>query len=201
LPDQTLDRILQELERDGFSLSSSLLSVHEIEEIEAFFNSKIDSFSAAKIGPKENKQRMESVRGDHTLWIDSLSPPRALGPVVDFLEALKREVNQKFFLGLQQFECHLAFYPKGTFYTTHYDTFDSDSSRRLSFVFYLNSSWEDSWGGELVLYDKEGKELKKVFPRPGSFICFLSSDFPHEVRPATRERRSFTGWMHRKIIY
>jgi hypothetical protein len=29
----------------------------------------------------------------------------------------------------------------------------------------------------------------------------MSDEFPHEVKAAQNERRSFTGWMHTKIIY
>ena len=201
MPDSTLDRILQGLEQEGFFLLEGALSVSDLERIDTFFTTHRESFQPAKIGSKENRLRDESVRGDYTYWIDSLNPPVAFAPVINFLEDLRKEVNRKFYLGVQQFECHLAYYPSGTFYQTHYDTFEKDSSRRLSFIFYLNSHWEDEWGGELILYEKEGKILKRILPRPGSFICFLSSEFPHEVRPATKERRSFTGWMHRKIIY
>lgn len=201
MPDQTLDRILQELEQKGFSITPGLLAPGDLLKIDTFFNAHRDSFQAAKIGPKQNKQRDESIRGDHTYWIDPLSPPDIFNPLLTFLENLKLAVNEKFYFGLQQFECHLAYYPTGTFYQKHFDTFEKDSSRKLSFVFYLNPSWNESWGGDLILYDKEGAVLQKVTPAPGSFICFLSSEFPHEVRSAVCERRSFTGWMHRKIIY
>ena len=201
MPDPTLDRILQELERDGFSLSTGLLSCDVLDWIESYFNLNLPSFSAAKIGQNENKFRQESVRGDYTFWIDPLNPPDAFTCIMDFLNKLKGAINQKFYLGLQQFECHLAYYPIGTFYRTHFDTFEKESSRQLSFVFYLNKEWEDQCGGELVLYNKDGSELSRIYPRPGSFICFLSSEFPHEVKSASLERRSFTGWMHRKLIY
>jgi SM-20-related protein len=56
-------------------------------------------------------------------------------------------------------------------------------------------------GGELVIFDKDHKEITAIYPTPGTFICFLSEEFPHEVRPAKIERRSLTGWMHTKIIY
>ncbi len=201
MPNQSLDQILQELEREGFSLCPELLTASELEKIDAFFNAHLGSFIGAKIGLKENKTRDETVRGDYTFWIDPISPPEVFVPLIKFLEDLREKLNKDFYFGLKQFECHLAFYPTGSFYQLHYDTFEQDSSRQLSFVFYLNSHWEKDWGGELVLFDKEGKILKSISPRPGSFICFLSSEFPHEVRPALFERRSFTGWMHRKIIY
>jgi SM-20-related protein len=76
-----------------------------------------------------------------------------------------------------------------------------ESSRRLSFIFYLNEVWDKNDGGELVIYNKAGEVLDTLLPMPGSFITFLSDEFPHEVRPSLKERRSFTGWMHTKIIY
>jgi SM-20-related protein len=201
LPDSTLDQILQGLEHQGFALQEGLVSSSGLKTINEFFATHVESFHAAKIGPKEKKQRNESVRGDYTFWIDPLHCPEAFSDLINFLEDLRKAANQKFYFGLQQFECHLAYYPTGAYYQRHLDTFETDSSRQLSFVFYLNSDWDEAWGGELVIFDKDGKMVKKVYPKPGSFICFLSSEFPHEVRPALRERRSFTGWMHRKIIY
>jgi SM-20-related protein len=118
-----------------------------------------------------------------------------------FLEELKKALNENFFLGLKQYECHLASYPAGSFYQKHSDRFEASSSRYLSFVFYLNESWEPDYGGTLVLYEKNGSPIDTIFPLPGSFICFLSEDFPHEVQAAKFERRSLTGWMHNKLIY
>lgn len=192
-----LEKILQEIERNGYALVSNLIPLDDLQAMNAFFEERRGEFSPALVGHRNQKQRVESVRGDYTYWIDALDPVRPFDKLVNFLNELREEVNKKFFLGLQQFECHLAYYPPGTFYKKHLDRHEANSTRSLSFVFYLN----ETTGGELVLYNKNNEVIKIVTPEAGSFICFMSDEFPHEVKPSSRERRSFTGWMHTKIIY
>lgn len=192
-----VEQILQEMERNGYALVSNLISSDELAEMNHFFEDHRGEFTPAMVGSTDKKQRMESVRGDFTFWIDALDPVKPFDKAVHFLEKLRAAVNEKFFLGLQQFECHLAYYPPGTFYKKHLDRHESNSSRSLSFVFYLNNAS----GGELVIYNKQNEIIKVVSPEAGSFICFMSEEFPHEVKAAQNERRSFTGWMHTKIIY
>lgn len=196
-----LEQILREIEQHGWSKVSHFLSADELRAISLFFEEHKSEFKPAKVGTAENRVRKEEVRGDYTFWLDPLNPPEVFKPLIKFLNNLRDALNKRFFLGLQEFECHLAFYPSGTFYRKHLDRFEKNSSRSLSFVFYLNEKWNDEDGGELVLYHQDGKTLESVSPGPGTFICFLSEDFPHEVKSATTERRSLTGWMHTKIIY
>lgn len=192
-----VEQILQEIERNGFALIPKLVSSADLSEMNRFFDEHRGEFTPAMVGARENKQRVETVRGDYTFWIDALDPVKPFDKLVTFLDELREKVNQKFFLGLQQFECHLAYYPPGSFYKKHIDRHEITSTRSLSFVFYLN----ETSGGELVLYNKKNEVIKIVSPEPGTFICFMSDEFPHEVKPSNRERRSFTGWMHTKIIY
>jgi SM-20-related protein len=195
-----MDQIIQDIQTKGFSFIENLLSDLKLKEINQFFAERKFEFSPASIGPKEKRLRDESIRGDHTFWIDPLSPPEVFKSHLDFLNELKTSLNERFYLGLKEFECHLAYYPPGSFYKKHSDRFDTSSSRSLSFVFYLNQEWQKDWCGELVLFDRDQVEITKIYPLPGSFICFLSEDFPHEVLSSTHERRSMTGWMHTKII-
>lgn len=196
-----VDQILQEIERNGFCLIPKALSAIELRAINEFFEISKPNFGPARVGSAVNKQRVETIRGDFTFWINPLDPPIEFLPAIDFLNDLRDGLNKKFYLGLRDFECHLAYYPAGTFYQKHSDRFQSSGTRSLSFVFYLNESWNDDNGGELILYNKDDTVLSQIKPNPGSFICFLSEEFPHEVKSANIERRSFTGWMHTKKIY
>lgn len=196
-----VEQILQELERKGYSRILSVVDRPALESINRFFDENKARFEAARVGDSTNKQRMENIRGDFTLWIDPLNPPEEFGLLVSVLDSIKEKVNERFFLGLKQYESHLAYYPPGTFYKKHLDRHEKESTRRLTFIFYLNSEWKDEYGGELVLYDKKGEILETFFPLPGSMITFISDEFPHEVKAAVRERRSFTGWMHTRILY
>ena len=70
-----------------------------------------------------------------------------------------------------------------------------EANRVLSVVAYLNSSWSQDDGGELVLYrDEQDAEGIKVTPLNGTLVIFLSEEFPHEVLPANRDRYSVAGW-------
>ena len=196
-----LDQIIQDLEKRGWSHLAGVITPQELRVLNAFFLEHRGEFTPARVGAKHNRQRATEIRGDFTYWLDPLKPSDPFRSIMEFLDRLKERCNSSFYLGLQQYECHLAYYPPGTFYKKHSDRFEADSSRSLSFIFYLNESWEKSQGGELVLYDKADEVLAKIEPAPGSFMCFLSDEFPHEVLPATHERRSLTVWMHTRIIY
>ncbi len=193
------EQIIRDIQQNGWSLRPQFLSSDELRKINLFFQENQENFVPAKVG--KDKQRVESIRGDYTFWVDPLDPPQVMKPILGFLKDLQNELNLNFFMGLKEFECHLVYYPEGTFYQKHLDRFSKDSSRSFSFIFYLNEEWKEEHGGELILFNKQGEELKKVYPTPGTFIGFLSEEFPHEVRASKRERRSFTGWMHTRIIY
>ncbi|MFP5505881.1 MAG: 2OG-Fe(II) oxygenase, partial [Gammaproteobacteria bacterium] len=45
----------------------------------------------------------------------------------------------------------------------------------------------------------EGESID-VLPQGGTFVCFLSDRFHHEVLPATRERMSVTGWFKVRAV-
>lgn len=194
-----INEVLQSLEEKGYCYIPSFLSQDYLSEINHFFDDNKNEFSPAKVS--QQKQRVENIRGDFTYWLDPLSPVKPFEKIFDFLNKLKDEVNAHFYMGLKQYECHLAYYPPGTFYQKHYDRFETSSSRSLTFVFYVNKDWDEQSGGEIILYDKKGNVLDQFLPMPGSVIFFLSGEFPHEVKAAVKERRSLTGWMHNKIIY
>lgn len=196
-----VEQILQEIDCKGWSHRTNVIGPTELSEINQFFENRRGEFEAAKVGKGANLQRAENIRGDYTFWIDPHEPPVTFRHLVHFLNDLKDAFNSSFFLGIKDFECHLAYYPPGTFYSKHSDRFGTDSSRSISFIFYVHQEWKEGDGGELVLYDKHDNILQTIKPIPGSFICFLSEDFPHEVMAANKVRRSFTGWMHKKILY
>ena len=195
------EKIFRDIQEQGWCLRTNVLSAEEVQQINHFFDQERSNFQAALVGKGNERKRVEEIRGDFTYWIDPLNPPAVFAPLMKNLDFFKEELNRHFFLGLKEYECHLAYYPVGSYYHKHLDRFGSDSSRTISFIFYLNSDWSESDGGELVLYQENGEVLASCLPAAGSFACFLSGEFTHEVKSARRERRSLTGWMHTKIIY
>lgn len=195
-----IEKIVHETMSQGWSYTPHLFTSSQVKNINDFFDSHRGDFTEAKVGMKNERKRDVSIRSDSTLWLDPLSPPEELTDVFEFLNALRTELNQKLYLGLREYETHLSLYPPGTFYKTHRDCFQKDSSRVISFILYLNPHWIPGDGGELKFYDQEMNVISSFAPSEGSFVCFLSADFPHEVLPGKKERRSLTGWIHRKNL-
>lgn len=133
-------------------------------------------------------------RNDRIRW---LQPQRQTErDYLALMELYRRLLNRRLYLGLQDYECHYACYEPGGFYKRHLDGFRDARSRLVTTVNFLNSGWDTEDGGELVIYDPASpeRELIRVLPRAGTFVSFLSEEFPHEVLPGRRSRASLTGW-------
>ena len=116
---------------------------------------------------------------------------------LDLLDKLRECLNRELFLGLEDYECHFALYPPGSFYRRHLDRFRDDDRRTVTTVCYLNADWLPEHGGALRMALADDEELD-VLPAAGTLVVFMSADFPHEVLPASRERLSLTGWYRRR---
>lgn len=150
-------------------------------------------FFRAEIGRGTEQAQNGDVRRDKIAWIEAESPYSRTW--LEWTQALKIHLNRRLFMGLFSFESHFAFYRPGDFYLTHVDAFRGRSNRVLSLVAYLNSEWSSDQGGELILYHPETHvEVARVAPTLGTLVLFLSEEFPHEVKPATRTRYSVAGW-------
>jgi SM-20-related protein len=188
--------MLETLRESGWSVERDWLSHQDLTHLTVAFQQwKAENrFTPAKIGQGQSLQQHGGIRGDETWWFDLHAPPVELRPILERVEQLKIEINRSLFLGLKDWEVHLATYPPGAGYKKHLDRHQLQSSRKLSLVLYLNENWQKEDGGELVIYNQAGDELTRVSPEGGTLVMFLSEDFPHEVLPAKRERRSLTGW-------
>ena len=131
-------------------------------------------------------------RRDKIHWIDANSA--ATQAYLVFMKGLQEYLNRHLYLGLRYYEAHFAQYKMGDFYEKHLDAFKNSKNRVVTTVYYLNDVWSEANGGELVMYDKEGKKLQKVLPQANRLVVFLSEDFPHEVLPAKKTRYSIAGW-------
>ncbi|SJN53675.1 2OG-Fe(II) oxygenase superfamily protein [Vibrio ruber DSM 16370] len=186
--------IADDLEKQGYSIRPAALPeaisgslFHHQQCLNA--NKYID----AGIGRRDDYLKNDFVRTDEICWITGQSDSGQAW--IDWTSQLQRYLNQRLFLGLFSFESHFAHYPPGAFYKRHYDAFRGEANRVLSVVTYLNPDWCNTDGGELVLYrDDTDQEGISVVPLYGTIVVFLSEEFPHEVRPATRDRYSIAGW-------
>ncbi len=154
---------------------------------------------AAHVGRADGAQLSGRSRSDDTLWLTDAPHDAYEREALAAVNTLRTDLNESLYLGARSTELHFARYAPGAFYVKHRDRFRDNDARVVSLVFYLNETWADDAGGELVIYDDEaeGTRLACVSPRSGTMVCFLSDRFPHEVLPATHERFSLAGWLSR----
>lgn len=201
-PEQ-LDQIADDIAEQGYGIYDGFLSASLIADlaIESDDVATQNGFTRAGIGRQQDFTREETIRSDSTHWLDGSASASAR--FLAEMESLRLGINQRLFLGLFDYEAHFARYAEGAFYKKHLDAFrvnrKAGVNRKLSTVVYLNTEWLDSWGGELVIYAPESdtsaeKEVQRVQPIAGRLVIFLSEEFPHEVLPAVRERKSIAGW-------
>lgn len=154
----------------------------------------------AAVGRAGDRRIREGIRGDLTMWLDD---PRCSGAAIahlQHLQALRKELNRRLFLGLHSVEAHYAAYRPGTHYARHRDRFRDAASpagraeRVVSLVSYLNPDWKPADGGALRLHTADG--AIDVLPQEHTTVCFLS-ELEHEVLPAGRERLSIAAWFRR----
>jgi len=154
-------------------------------------------FRKAGVGRGRDLQIREEIRGDQVMWLEPGAFSAEQEVYLATLEELRLSLNQRFFLGLLEFEGHFAIYPEGAFYKPHLDRHSGTSDRIVTVILYLNPDWQPGDGGELKIWttagDKHG-EFTLIEPRMGTLVCFMAADFWHEVLPANKTRMSITGW-------
>ncbi len=185
--------LINHLIETGWHCEESFLPIEICDDLAG----EVKTWKPANIGKGQNQVRLEAIRNDEINWIDPSNASRPLKYFLSQMDDLKNDLNRELFLGLNEFECHFARYKSGGFYKKHLDQHQESKSRILSIIVYLNSPES---GGELVIYNKHNCELidKKVKPRKGLMVCFLSDQIHHEVLPTNEERLSLTGWFRSK---
>lgn len=195
-----MDNWIDTFEQQGWIEIHDFISTEDAQGIRSEIASiqLTDGFKQAGIGKLDQQQVDTNQRGDFIRWIN---PQEALTHTTVFLEKINtiiEELNYTFYLGIRDFECHYAHYPPGTFYKKHVDRHKTGSARRVSFVLYLNSEWQENDGGQLLIYDSENGS-HTILPRMGTLALFLSEK-EHEVLVTSRDRMSITGWMLNEVI-
>ncbi|MAD89386.1 MAG: proline hydroxylase [Pseudoalteromonas sp.] len=187
--------IAQDLQYNGYSIQSLSLDLPAVLALQArLAELDFSAFNQAGIGRKEDHQTDKTIRRDKIYWLDQRNELESV--FLNYMDEVKGYMNQRLFMGLFSYECHFAHYQPGAFYKKHLDAFKGQTNRVLSTVLYLNPDWQTGDGGELVIYDGKDheKELIRVAPSLGTFVTFLSDEFPHEVLPAKSARFSIAGW-------
>ena len=158
-------------------------------------------FKRARVGKGINLEVRDEVRRDQVLWIKPGEGSTEQQHYLDKVETLRLLLNQRFFLGLFDFESHFAIYPEGGFYRPHLDQHTGTRDRIVTVILYLNPNWQPGDGGELKLWTNSGTKtgaFTLIEPRMGTVVCFMSGDFWHEVLPAKHIRMSVSGWFRQR---
>ena len=194
------DRIIEELAENGLSVYDDFITPLQCSAMasEARRVHRTGAFRHARVGNGASMQLRPEIRNDRVYWLDSDKPGAAQIPYFLDLETLRQEINRNLYLGLFEFEGHFALYPPGASYDIHYDRFIGTLERVVTCILYLNHAWQPDDGGELVIYEGNDPSTlplpMQIQPLAGRLVCFMSEQFPHEVRSARRDRLSLTGW-------
>ena len=182
-----VDQILDDLDQHGFAIIDDAYSNDYIHQLIKEYTSNLNRFREAAI----QNGVISKIRSDHILW---LNPELVISNQhVQALYSLGQELNRAFYLGIRDVEAHFACYNAGEFYALHRDNPQGKNGRMISTVYYLHEDWQDGWGGELHLQDKN--DIWHVLhPKPNR-IALFQSDLLHEVLEAKHQRLSITGWL------
>ena len=192
--DETYISWLDQLAENDYVIIDDYISEELFGTVSTYFSKRLieNDLAKAGIGALGDYTVDTQIRGDYVYWLDE-SKDNELQPFFDQMDELVKKVKRFCFLSISDVECHLAYYPKGSFYKRHLDQFKERNNRILSFVLYLNPDWKPKDEGELIIYKDE--HTVKVSPLKSRLILFKSAGLEHEVALTHNERLSLTGWM------
>jgi SM-20-related protein len=188
---QIINNILDALVKDGFIVIDEALDTNLAKELLNFAKEQ-NNYKQAGISSALNTHIDKTRRSDKILWLNEDNSVQS--KFLDFTSRLQKSINQELYMGLSYYESHFAVYNEGDYYEKHLDSFKNSKNRVVTTVYYLNEQWNQSDGGELVIYDKNDNVLSKVLPKQNTLIIFLSDKFPHEVLATKKTRYSIAGW-------
>lgn len=182
-----VDQILTDLDQHGFAIIDEAYSQDYVQALVEECTSNLNRFRDAAV----QSGIVSKIRSDHILWIneDLVTAQQH----IDSLKELSQHLNQCFYLGIKEVEAHFACYNAGEFYALHRDNPQQKNDRVISVVYYLHEDWQDDWGGELHLQDKND-QWHLIQPKPNR-IALFQSDLMHEVIQAKHQRLSITAWL------
>ena len=183
----SVDQILDDLDQHGFSIIDNAYDQTYVTQLIEECSSNLNRFRDAAI----QNGVVSNIRSDHILWLNA--DLEISNQHVQTLHLLGQELNRAFFLGIKDIEAHFACYNAGEFYALHRDNPQGKNGRMISTVYYLHDDWQEDWGGELHLQDKN-EQWHTLQPKPNR-IALFQSDLLHEVLKAKHQRLSITAWL------
>ena len=159
-----------------------------------FLNQK-SLLTEAGIGNSEKVTYDGAIRSDSIYWLDKKNNNQFENEFFIQIEAFIVYLNQSCYAGITGYEFHYSLYESGDFYLKHLDQFKNNPSRKYSMISYLNSNWQETDGGELLIHQVNNNQ--KIAPTQGKTVFFKSDELVHEVLESHKPRLSVTGWLRR----
>ncbi|MBF7688525.1 2OG-Fe(II) oxygenase [Acinetobacter rathckeae] len=181
------DFILDQIDNYGFCVIDQVYDSDFFTALNTECLQHLNEFRAAGI----QNGVVSHIRSDHILWLDDTQVLAKQHR--ENLLALGKVFNQAFFMGINQVEAHFARYGVGEAYALHRDNPQQKNDRIISTVFYMHDIWQDDWGGELRLQDKQD-HWHVIIPKPNRMVVF-DSNLLHEVQVSKQQRLSITAWL------
>ena len=182
-----VDQIIEDFDHQGFSIIDDAYPQNYVQDLVKECSSNLNQFREAAI----QNGIVSNIRSDHILWINE--DLMIAQHHIQSLEALSQQFNRAFYLGIKEVEAHFACYNAGEFYALHRDNPQGKNGRVISSVYYLHEEWQNHWGGELRLQDKN-YAWHIIQPKPNR-IALFQSDLLHEVLLSKQQRLSITAWL------
>lgn len=148
---------------------------------------------SAGIGNSEKLSFDGTIRSDSIYWLDKKHNNAFENEFFVQIEAFIDYLNSSCYTGITGYEFHYSLYEPGDFYLKHLDQFKNNPSRKYSMISYLNSDWQESDGGELLIHQLNNNQ--KINPTQGKTVFFKSDELVHEVLVTNNTRMSITGWL------
>ena len=155
-----------------------------------FLNQK-SLLTEAGIGNSEKVTYDGAIRSDSIYWLDKKNNNQFENEFFIQIEAFIVYLNQSCYAGITGYEFHYSLYESGDFYLKHLDQFKNNPSRKYSMISYLNSNWQETDGGELLIHQVNNNQ--KIAPTQGKTVFFKSDELVHEVLVTQNTRMSITG--------
>lgn len=182
-----VDQIIEDLDQQGFTFIDNAYPQDYVDALVEECTSNLNRFRDAAI----QSGVISRIRSDHILWISE--ELEIAQHHIEIIKEISQLLNRNFYLGIQEVEAHFACYNAGEYYALHRDNPQGKNGRMISTVYYLHEDWQDDWGGELHLEDKNG-QWHTLQPKPNR-IAMFQSDLLHEVIKAKHQRLSITAWL------
>ncbi|WP_432222330.1 2OG-Fe(II) oxygenase [Flavobacterium sp. TMP13] len=148
---------------------------------------------AAGIGNTQLPSYDGAIRSDSIYWLDRKHNNVFEDAFFDQMDEFVLYLNESCYAGITGYEFHYSLYEKGDFYLKHLDQFKNHSGRKYSMISYLNTNWQESDGGELLIHQLNNNQ--KISPTQGKTVFFKSDELVHEVLVTQNTRMSITGWL------